>query len=96
MDTQNTKYEKRRKLFAFDLNQENLKKYYPGKKPTYAYAQIGAFLYKQGFEHDQGSGYVSKEPMTDSEAVDPYAPPNLEGNTTSWEQMMTHIMIIVM
>lgn len=64
------KYQKRRKLFSFDLNQENLKNYYPGKNPTYAYTQIGAFLCKQGFEHDQGSGYVSKEPMTDYEAID--------------------------
>ena len=70
METNEITSENKRKMFSFDLNQENLKKFYPGKNPTYAYTQIGAFLYKYGFEHDQGSGYVSKEPMTKLEAVE--------------------------
>ena len=51
------------KMINFDLDQAKLKQFYPGKDHTYAYRQMGMFLKKNGFEHSQGSGYVSKEPL---------------------------------
>lgn len=61
----------RKRQIAFDLNQEHLKKYYPKPKftlnPNYhrkAYTDIRLFMEKNGFEHRQGSVYVSQKPMT--------------------------------
>lgn len=52
-----------RKMLNFDLDQARLKEFYPGSSPNNAYTKIGAFLKKNGFEHVQGSGYISKEPI---------------------------------
>ena len=56
-------------LLTFDLDQSKLAKFYPGSSTNYAYTQIGTFLKKNGFEHNQGSGYVSTEPMWISKAI---------------------------
>lgn len=63
-----------RRQIAFDLSQEELKKYYPRSKfalsPKYyneAYADIKRFMKKNGFEHRQGSVYISKERMTNAD-----------------------------
>jgi len=47
----------------FDLNINKLKKYYPNKNYTNAYEDIRKFLTNNGFEHIQGSGYISKEKL---------------------------------
>ena len=58
-----------RKAINFDLDTKLLKQYYPTKNKlfgyTKAYKDIKNFLKSQGFEHRQGSGYVSKEPLND-------------------------------
>ncbi|MBO6275597.1 MAG: hypothetical protein J6M91_08725 [Methanobrevibacter sp.] len=56
--------EKIRILFTFDLEQEQLRKYYPGHETTQAYKEIGMFFRKNGFEHNQGSGYISKKSIS--------------------------------
>jgi len=63
-----------RRQIAFDLSQEELKKYYPRSKfamsPKYyneAYADIRRFMKKMGFVHRQGSVYISKNPMTNAD-----------------------------
>lgn len=60
---------KSRMLFTFDLIQSELVKFYPGNSPNYAYAQIGDFLKRNGFEHNQGSGYVSKDTLHLDDAI---------------------------
>lgn len=57
-------FRKDRLLFSFDLDQENLAQYYPKKHQTHAYREIGIYFQKNGFEHNQGSGYLSKESLT--------------------------------
>jgi len=53
-----------RKSLNFDLDTNKLKEHYPNKNYTNAYEDIKKFLLKNGFEHRQGSGYISKETMT--------------------------------
>jgi len=53
-----------RKSLNFDLDTKKLKEHYPNKNYTNAYEDIKKFLIKNGFEHRQGSGYISKEAMT--------------------------------
>lgn len=48
----------------FDLNIRKLKEFYPKKSYTSAYTDIRNFMEKHGFEHQQGSGYVSQKPMS--------------------------------
>jgi len=55
---------KTRKSINFDLNIKKLKEHYPNNNYTEAYNDIKKFLLKNGFEHRQGSGYISKEAMT--------------------------------
>ena len=53
-----------RKALNFDLDTKKYEEY-TGKKAPTAYDKIKSFLKKNGFEHRQGSGYVSKEPLND-------------------------------
>lgn len=62
---------KSRKQIAFDLSQSALSEHYPRPKFTVnpkfykkAYADIGRFMKKHGFEHRQFSVYTSIERMT--------------------------------
>ena len=63
---------KSKKLIAFDLKQEALKEHYPCKdgktNPQFykrAYADIRDFMESRNWEHRQGSGYISKDELTD-------------------------------
>jgi len=58
-----------RKSLNFDLDTKKLKEYYPNNNYTEAYNDIKKFLLKNGFEHRQGSGYISKENMSKTEIV---------------------------
>lgn len=58
-----------RKALNFDLDINALKKFYPGNTHTQAYHDIRGFLEKCGFEHRQGSGYVSNKPMITSDVI---------------------------
>lgn len=49
-----------RKLITFDLNTSLLKEYY-NKSYTNAYYEIREYMEKHGYEHRQGSVYISKE-----------------------------------
>lgn len=65
---------KKERLIAinFDLDTKKLKDVYvssTGKKYNRAYYDIKAFMKKNGFLHRQGSGYISKEPMTEMAAA---------------------------
>jgi len=53
-----------RKSLNFDLNIKKLKEHYPNSNYTEAYNDIKKFLTNNGFEHRQGSGYISKEEMS--------------------------------
>lgn len=55
------------KAINFDLNVDCLKIYYSKANHTNAYSDIRSYLSKNGFEHRQGSGYRSKEKLTDIE-----------------------------
>lgn len=59
-----------KKSINFDLDTNKLKEVYPNKSYTQAYDDIKRFLTKNGFEHRQGSGYISKEDMTTLEVSD--------------------------
>lgn len=48
------------KYLNFDLDTNKLKQYYPKKDYTRAYKDIEKFLVSRGFEHRQGSAYISK------------------------------------
>ncbi len=61
-----------KKQISFDLDTNNLKKYYPKPKDSVsedyykkAYKDIQDFMLKNDFEHRQGSIYVSKEKLFD-------------------------------
>lgn len=53
-----------KKALNFDLDTTMLKQVYNKNSYTNAYYEIRSFLEKNGFEHRQGSGYVSQKPMT--------------------------------
>ncbi len=53
-----------RKALNFDLDTKKYEEFTHRPAPT-AYAEIRRFLKKNDFEHRQGSGYVSKEPLND-------------------------------
>lgn len=57
-----------KKAINFDID---TKKYeaYTGKKPPSAYHEIKKFLKKNGFEHRQGSGYISEKNLNDSDVI---------------------------
>jgi len=52
------------KCVNFDLDTKELLKHFP-KSTAKAYNLIKEFFEKEGFEHRQYSGYISKEPMSD-------------------------------
>lgn len=61
---------KYRKAINFDLDTKTLQKIFQSKNPfVYMewYRQIGSFLKSNGFKHRQWSGYISKEPMSNTE-----------------------------
>lgn len=58
-----------KKSINFDLDSENLRKYY-SKNRTTAYTEIGRFLKSHGFIHRQYSGYFSKEKMSLKEVIE--------------------------
>ena len=51
---------KGRKQVAFDLDTNQLKKYYPNEHWTNAYRDIKTFMTKNNFQWEQGSVYISK------------------------------------
>lgn len=54
-----------RKAINFDLSTNALEQYFTNTAE--AYNKIKQFMLKNGFEHRQYSGYVSKEPMEDDD-----------------------------
>jgi len=52
-----------RKQIAFDLSQDELKKHY-GKNHENAYRDLKVFFKNNDWEHNQGSVYTSKNPLT--------------------------------
>ncbi len=62
----------RKKVINFDLSDNALKRYYPSKLPfgyKRAWADIGRFMRRNGFEHRQYLCYVSKVPMSYARAM---------------------------
>lgn len=53
-----------RKAINFDIDTKKYEEY-TGKKVPTAYAEVKKILKKNGFEHRQGSGYVSKNSLDD-------------------------------
>jgi len=62
--------QKRYKAINFDLDTKNLRQLFGEKGRRKAYAQIGSFLTKNGFNHKQWSGYTSQLPMSYGEVYD--------------------------
>lgn len=65
MDSSN----KKKRAINFDLNIASLKKYYSKSNPKNAYREIGKFFYNNDFDHRQGSGYVSRKPLSKTEVL---------------------------
>lgn len=62
----------KRKAFHFDLDEQNLKQFYPSKsKNNYknAWGKISSYMKKNGFKHTQYSGYESIHAMSQYEAI---------------------------
>lgn len=55
-----------KKAINFDIDTKKYEEYSKKKAPT-AYLEIKRFLQKNGFEHRQGSGYISKSDLKDSD-----------------------------
>lgn len=53
-----------KKYLLFDLDTTALKEEFGPKRYTVAYSMIRQFLENCGFEHKQGSGYLSAEPIS--------------------------------
>ena len=61
---------KTRKSFHFDLDTKKMKQCYDSRKNyRQGYYDIKKFMLKNGFVHEQGSGYTSKKALTDTEAL---------------------------
>ena len=63
---------KYKKAINFDLDTKTLQKIFKSKNPFVymkGYRQIGKFLKSNGFKHRQWSGYISKEPMSNTEVT---------------------------
>ena len=58
-----------RQAIHFDLDTKALEIYYPKPSWNHAYEDIEIFFKKHGFIHEQGTGYRSKEPMIQPEAL---------------------------
>lgn len=56
-------------MINFDLSQEKLKLYYSSQNSNKAYDDIYKVMREYGFEHRQGSSYVSTEELTDREIL---------------------------
>ena len=56
-----------RRAINFDLNINALKENYSVTNPKGAYKEIRSFFEKNGFSHRQGSGYCSRNKLTDME-----------------------------
>ena len=54
-----------RKAINFDLKVSELKAHFGENNYQRGYYEIGKFMRKYGFEHRQGSGYFSKDILTD-------------------------------
>lgn len=52
-----------RKALNFDLDTKALEIFYPGNTYHQAYYDIRQFLESVGFQHRQGSGYISIDPI---------------------------------
>lgn len=61
---------KRLKAIYFDMRIKDLEKHFSATNPKGAYKKIKAFMLKNGFEHEQYSGYHSIKKMTDLEVFD--------------------------
>lgn len=59
---------KYRKAINFDLSVHELEKYYPDYRK--AYYDVKKFFKKKGFDHRQGSGYISKERLGQADIAD--------------------------
>jgi len=59
-----------RKSLNFDLDTKKLKEHYPNKNYIEAYNDIKKFLLKNGFEHRQGSGYISEKEISKVKTLD--------------------------
>lgn len=57
----------KKRCIAFDMDTKALQKYYKDDNWRNAYNDIGAYLHKQDFTHEQGSVYDSKNPMSKTE-----------------------------
>jgi len=53
-----------KKAINFDLDTKALQEHYPNKNWRKAYDDLREFMEANSFEHRQGSGYISKEPMS--------------------------------
>ena len=58
-----------RKAINFDLSQTKIKEHYPSSR-TKAYSDIKAFFEQNDFEWRQGSGYISKEPLSNADIIE--------------------------
>lgn len=56
------------KAINFDLSVHELEKYYPDYRK--AYYDVKRFFKRQGFEHRQGSGYVSRKKLIQADIID--------------------------
>jgi len=61
-----SKNNKQIRSLHFDLDINKLKEHYPNNNYTEAYNDIRKFLKNNGFEHIQGSGYISKNKLKPS------------------------------
>ena len=61
---------KRLKALYFDMRIKDLEKYYSSSNPKGAYKKIKEFMSRNGFKHEQYSGYHSIKKMTDLEVFD--------------------------
>ena len=62
--------EEHRKAINFDLDTKALQKIFQSKNPFVymeGYRKIGSFLKSRGFKHRQWSGYISEEPISNTE-----------------------------
>ena len=59
-----------KRAFNFDLKIDDLKKYYLNKENyNRAYTDIRKFMMENGFDHRQGSGYISKAALKDKQIL---------------------------
>lgn len=62
--------QRRLKAINFDLDSARLREEFGESGRRKAYARIQSFLTKEGFDHRQWSGYVSKKPKSNAEIYD--------------------------